>query len=114
MGWFCILDINMGMVLYAGAQGESEEKPWNKLPWVYDRLTFEKGRNLEEIDQVFEAEIPAWQFHKFQTDGLSHDLAVLESDKREPKLVEQFEDVERAIPDASTTGKVRQASKNSE
>lgn len=73
-----------------------------------NELTFEKGRNLEEIDQVFDAEIPAWQFHKFQTDGLSHDLAVLESDKREPKLVEQFEDVERAIPGASTTGKVRQ------
>lgn len=75
---------------------------------MWDELTLEKGRNLEEIDKIFEAEIPAWQFHKFQTDGLGHDLTVLESDKREPKLVEQFEDVERPIPEAAPTGKVRQ------
>lgn len=61
----------------------------------------EQGRNLEEIDQLFEAKLPAWQFHKFQTDGLSHDLAVLERDKTSAKMIEQCEDVERADPEAS-------------
>lgn len=60
----------------------------------------EQGRNLEEIDQLFEAKIPAWQFDKFQTYGLSHDLAVLERDKKDAKVIEQCEDVERVGPDA--------------
>lgn len=61
----------------------------------------EQARNLEEIDQLFEAKIPAWQFHRFQTDGLSHDLAVLERGKTDAKIIEQCEDVERAAPEAA-------------
>lgn len=61
----------------------------------------EQGRNLEEIDQLFEAKLPAWQFHKFQTDGLSHDLAVLERDKKDAKIIVECEDVESAAPEAA-------------
>lgn len=61
----------------------------------------EQGRNLEEIDQLFEARLPAWQFHKFQTDGLGHDLAVLQRDKTGAEIIEQCEDVERAAPEAA-------------
>ncbi|KAI3401205.1 hypothetical protein diail_11911 [Diaporthe ilicicola] len=43
--------------------------------WAWYFMPELKGRNLEEIDQLCEAEIPAWQFRTFQTDGLSHDLA---------------------------------------
>ncbi|KAJ0337064.1 hypothetical protein COL922a_007191 [Colletotrichum nupharicola] len=63
--------------------------------WAWFCMPELKGRNLEEIDQLFEANIPAWQFHKFQTDGLSHDLAVLEGGKADAKVVEQLEDTER-------------------
>lgn len=58
----------------------------------------EQGRNLEEIDQLFEAKMPAWQFSKFQTHGLSHDLAVLERDETDAKIIEQCEDIERVSP----------------
>lgn len=34
---------------------------------------------MEEIDQLFEANIPAWKFSKYQTGGLTHELAVLEN-----------------------------------
>lgn len=64
----------------------------------------EQARNLEEIDQLFEAKIPAWQFGKFQTDGLNHDLAVLEGGKADAKIIEQCEDVERAAPEAAPVG----------
>lgn len=60
-----------------------------------------QGRNLEEIDKLFEAKLPAWKFHRFQTDGLSHDLAVLERDKTSAKVIEECEDVERAAPEAA-------------
>ncbi|CAI0643568.1 unnamed protein product, partial [Colletotrichum noveboracense] len=63
--------------------------------WAWFCMPELKGRNLEEIDQLFEANIPAWQFHKFQTDGLSHDLAVLEGGKADAKVVEQLENTER-------------------
>ncbi|KAJ5113707.1 hypothetical protein N7456_002241 [Penicillium angulare] len=38
-----------------------------------------KGRSLEEVDEMFEAKIPAWQFHKFQTTGAGHRLVELET-----------------------------------
>ncbi|KAF4922771.1 Major facilitator-type transporter ecdD [Colletotrichum viniferum] len=71
--------------------------------WAWFCMPELKGRNLEEIDQLFEANIPAWQFHKFQTDGLSHDLAALEGVKADVKVVEQFEDAERGAPSAAQT-----------
>lgn len=64
------------------------------------KLIIKQGRNLEEIDQLFEARISAWQFHKFQTDGLSHDLAVHKTDKTNTKIKEQSEDVERTAATA--------------
>lgn len=47
-----------------------------------------QGRNLEEIDQLFEAGLPAWKFHKFETEGISHDLAVLDQGKAGQKTLE--------------------------
>lgn len=78
-----------------------------KISRTWDELSSGQGRKLEEIDQLFEAEIPTWQFHKFQTDGLSHDLAVLEGGKTDAKVVDQFEDVERAVPEAAPVSYIR-------
>lgn len=39
------------------------------------------GPLLEEIDQLFEAGVPAWKFGKYQTEGIGHGLAVLEHGK---------------------------------
>ncbi|RDL36237.1 Uncharacterized protein BP5553_06849 [Venustampulla echinocandica] len=46
--------------------------------WVWFCMPELKGRNLEEIDQLFEAKIPARKFSSFQTTGMSHDLALFE------------------------------------
>ncbi|KAM0443338.1 hypothetical protein ACHAQK_003701 [Fusarium lateritium] len=48
------------------------------------------GRNLEEIDQLFDANLPAWKFSKFETEGLTHELAVLENnaDSKEADKIE--------------------------
>ena len=37
-----------------------------------------KGRSLEEVDELFEAKLQAWQFKKFQTTGVGHRLTELE------------------------------------
>lgn len=62
--------------------------------WCWFCMPELKGRNLEEIDQLFEAGIPAWKFSKYQTEGLSHDLAVLEHDGAKAKVMDDDEDVE--------------------
>lgn len=36
------------------------------------------GRTLEEVDEMFEAKIPAWRFKNFQTTGVGHRLGELE------------------------------------
>ena len=62
--------------------------------WCWFFMPELKGRNLEEIDQLFEAGIPAWKFGKYQTEGISHDLAVLEHEGGVAKVVDEEEDVE--------------------
>lgn len=42
-----------------------------------------KGRTLEEIDQLFEGKVPAWKFSSVQTHGLTHDVAMLATEKAE-------------------------------
>jgi hypothetical protein len=37
-----------------------------------------KGRSLEEVDELFEAKLWAWQFSKYQTSGIGHRIAELE------------------------------------
>ncbi|KAH8691468.1 major facilitator superfamily domain-containing protein [Talaromyces proteolyticus] len=44
--------------------------------WVILCLPELKGRNLEEIDQMFDAKVPAWRFSKFETTGPSHDSGI--------------------------------------
>lgn len=38
-----------------------------------------KGRSLEEVDELFEAKLWAWQFDKYQTEGVGSRIAHLES-----------------------------------
>ncbi|KAI1266295.1 general substrate transporter [Xylariaceae sp. FL1019] len=64
--------------------------------WVWFFMPELKGKALEEIDQLFEAKIPAWRFHKHETTGLSHDVAVLESGKIQDKKLEAVEEIELA------------------
>lgn len=45
--------------------------------WVALCMPELKGRNLEEIDQLFDAKVSAWKMSKFETTGLSHDVAVM-------------------------------------
>ncbi|RSM08148.1 hypothetical protein CEP52_004872 [Fusarium oligoseptatum] len=52
------------------------------------------GRNLEEIDQLFEANIPAWKFNKYQTGGLTHELAVLENGEVPGKKLDEEADID--------------------
>ena len=47
-----------------------------------------QGRNLEEIDQLFEAKLPAWKFHKFKTEGRGHIVAEIEGGIIERKEVD--------------------------
>lgn len=47
--------------------------------WVWFFMPELKGRNLEEMDQMFEAKIPAWKFSSFETQGLSHEVALHEA-----------------------------------
>ena len=46
-----------------------------------------QGRSLEEIDQLFEAKLPAWKFSKFQTDGLAHEVTAQELDPDSASIV---------------------------
>ena len=55
----------------------------------------DQGRNLEEIDQLFEANIPAWKFCKYQTGGLTHELAVLENGETPGKKLDEEADIDR-------------------
>ncbi|KAM0328291.1 hypothetical protein ACHAPQ_007198 [Fusarium lateritium] len=58
--------------------------------WAWFFMPELKGRNLEEIDQLFDANLPAWKFSKFETEGLTHELAVLENnaDSKEADKIE--------------------------
>ncbi|KAK2603406.1 hypothetical protein N8I77_009868 [Diaporthe amygdali] len=91
---YLLVDIGAGLgYIWGGFAFSTSIWAWFFMPEL-------KGRNLEEIDQLFEARISAWQFHKFQTDGLSHDLAVHQTDKTNAKIIEQSEDVERTAATA--------------
>ncbi|TPX19111.1 uncharacterized protein E0L32_011184 [Thyridium curvatum] len=46
--------------------------------WVWFSMPELKGRNLEEVDQLFEANIPAWKFTDYETTGLTHDVSAME------------------------------------
>ena len=59
-----------------------------------------KGRNLEEIDQLFEADLPAWKFQKYETGGLTHELAMRENNQTSAKAVDDEPDVEGQVEHA--------------
>lgn len=42
-----------------------------------------KGRSLEEVDELFEAKLWAWQFDKYQTEGVGSRIAYLEGNSRD-------------------------------
>ncbi|KAM5347753.1 hypothetical protein ACJ41O_007577 [Fusarium nematophilum] len=56
--------------------------------WAWFFMPELKGRNLEEIDQLFESNLPAWKFSRYQTGGLTHELAALESGQTPQKVVD--------------------------
>lgn len=69
--------------------------------WVWFCMPELKGRNLEEIDQLFDAKIPAWKFGSFETKGLSHEIAMLQAgditaNEVKQESIEQVEIVESA------------------
>lgn len=63
--------------------------------WIWFCMPELKGRNLEEIDELFEKKLPAWQFHKYETTGLSHDVAVIQNAPNTKSAVIELEDVQR-------------------
>lgn len=50
-----------------------------------------KGRNLEEIDQLFRAKLPAWRFKGYQCEGLDHEIAMYQTgEMKEKELKEEL------------------------
>lgn len=43
-----------------------------------------KGRSLEEVDELFEAKLWAWQFSKYETTGVGSRIAQLEEHNAVP------------------------------
>jgi hypothetical protein len=68
-----------------------------------------KGRNLEEIDQLFEANLPAWKFNKYETGGLTHELAIRDNNQMPDKTVDDGDDdIEAAqVEHQRTVGSVK-------
>lgn len=67
--------------------------------WVWLCMPELKDRTLEEMDELFAARIPAWEFKGYKTSSLSYDMAVLKSNgdpENLPKAtVVQLEDAQR-------------------
>ena len=45
-----------------------------------------QGRSLEEVDELFDAKLKAWQFEKYQTQGTGHLITMAEGGKMEDIL----------------------------
>ncbi|GJC81843.1 major facilitator-type transporter ecdD [Colletotrichum liriopes] len=78
--------------------------------WVWFCMPELKGRNLEEIDQLFEANIPAWKFASYETTGMSHDFATHENNNNtniKAGLAEHKEQMEEAEAKETSTIQVR-------
>ena len=74
--WFCMPELKVEFPL---------------LFFIHNRpahTSVKQGRNLEEIDQLFEAKLPAWKFHKFKTEGRGHIVAEIEGGIIERKEVD--------------------------
>ncbi|RSL39147.1 hypothetical protein CEP53_014278 [Fusarium sp. AF-6] len=84
----CILHMTLGPGAYITAAEVGTQALREKTMAV-------SGRNLEEIDQLFEADIPAWKFSKYQTGGLTHELAVLENGETPGKKLDEEADIDR-------------------
>lgn len=55
---------------------------------------------MEEIDQLFDANLPAWKFSKYETEGLTHELTVLENGQ-DTKKVDDEADLEASHVEGS-------------
>ena len=42
-----------------------------------------KGRSLEEVDELFEARLPAWKFASYRTQGTNAKIAALQNNDTE-------------------------------
>jgi hypothetical protein len=55
-----------------------------------------KGRSLEEVDQLFDAHIWAWQFKDFRTTGAAEYLTQVENGEKQRDMEKGMDDVEAA------------------
>lgn len=70
--------------------------------WAFFFMPELKGRNLEEIDQLFEANISARKFSDYETGGLTHELALRDNGQTDGKVLDDGEgDVEAAHHEAT-------------
>lgn len=67
-----------------------------------------KGRSLEEVDELFAANLHAWQFKDYETHGTGRLLAALENEGMVPSKMEATEQVDNA---AATAWKKEEPSK---
>ncbi|ORX38012.1 general substrate transporter [Kockovaella imperatae] len=64
------------------------------VPWGYLFFPELKGRSLEEVDELFEANLRAWQFSKYQTTGEASTLRALENQDHSPDTSKRPETAE--------------------
>ncbi|KAI5477374.1 hypothetical protein MNV49_006440 [Pseudohyphozyma bogoriensis] len=48
--------------------------------WAFFLMPELKGRTLEEIDEIFEAKVPAWRFKSYETHGVQAEMAKIEAE----------------------------------
>ncbi|CAK7224870.1 hypothetical protein SBRCBS47491_005701 [Sporothrix bragantina] len=67
-----------------------------------------KGRSLEEVDELFEANLWAWQFSKYETHGTGRLLAALENEGMQPSKIEAEHADQTGLPSTKTAEKIPQ------
>ena len=71
-----VLATCMFCLTYCVVWSESEGMRERGSYWFYERLGVElKNRSLEEIDELFQAKLWAWQFSSYETKGLAGRVA---------------------------------------
>lgn len=93
----------LGLSLFPRAQSKTYKSTPRRHAWaLLLTLATIQGRSLEEVDELFAADIWAWQFARYETHGTGHLLAALEN---EGTLAEkaQMQEIERPKTDHADT-----------
>ena len=61
-----------------------------------------KGRNLEEIDQLFDAKVPAWKYFTIKTVGLTHEVQIIGSRHPEAEAAETVHAIDQHVEDITS------------